>query len=393
MTCSIMTIRSYMKPLHGLAALLLALFLVLWSPFSYSANALELGSPIPSRWVSGSISLEGYGLRSCWSWHNTGLSCGNDPTSNSKYLVDYLAFTADGNGSVVQGNSNYLISFSYTVKSANTESFIGLSSGPNFMILDQTLTQSGDQFHGSVIALTTSDSSGIFKFSSNTTYNQSTTFSILITRPIMSLVKNMNSTVSTATIEQYLTDIKWNGQETAKKLDSMLNLISLLKSDVSTIAWNSTETQKKLETIIAALGTSNTGNSQTNDLLNQQLEEDKKQTEQQQEQYDKEKQEEADRENSGKEDGNKLLGIFNFTLLNPFAGIWEMFNPGGCTSIPTISSWLHSEDTTYCSWWPQSIRATLTPVFSLASMMLLFGFVVRWLRGGNIDIDGGSYNG
>lgn len=105
------------------------------------------------------------------------------------------------------------------------------------------------------------------------------------------------------------------------------------------------------------------------------------QTKQEQDQYDQEKQEEADRENSTKDEGNNLLGIFNITLLNPFAGIWEMFNPGGCTSIPTIASWIHSDNTTYCSWWPQSIRATLTPVFSLASMMLLFGFVMRWLGG------------
>lgn len=105
------------------------------------------------------------------------------------------------------------------------------------------------------------------------------------------------------------------------------------------------------------------------------------QTQQQKDQYDQEKQEEADRENSAKDDGNSLLGIFNITLLNPFAGIWEMFNAGGCTNIPTIAGWVGSEDTTYCSWWPQSIRATLTPVFSIASMMLLFGFVMRWLGG------------
>lgn len=102
-----------------------------------------------------------------------------------------------------------------------------------------------------------------------------------------------------------------------------------------------------------------------------------------QDRYDQEKQEESEREESAKNDGNSLAGIFNISILNPFAGIWEIFNPGGCTSIPTISSWLHSEDTQYCSWWPQSIRATLTPVFSLASMVILFGFVVRWLGGGN----------
>lgn len=105
------------------------------------------------------------------------------------------------------------------------------------------------------------------------------------------------------------------------------------------------------------------------------------QAKQEQDRYDKDKQEEADREQQGSQDANNLGGIFNITLLNPFAGIWELLNSGGCTSIPTLASWLGSDQTTYCSWWPQSIRATLTPVFSLASMMVLFGFVVRWLGG------------
>ncbi len=113
------------------------------------------------------------------------------------------------------------------------------------------------------------------------------------------------------------------------------------------------------------------------------------QTKQDKDQYDQEKEEEAEREESATSDANGLAGIFNITILNPFAGIWEIFNSGGCTSIPTISAWLGSEDTTYCSWWPQSIRATLTPVFSLASMMLLFGFVAKWLGGNEgIKIDG-----
>lgn len=113
------------------------------------------------------------------------------------------------------------------------------------------------------------------------------------------------------------------------------------------------------------------------------------QTQQDKDQYEQEKQEEQEREESAKNEGNGLLGIFNITILNPFAGIWEIFNSGGCTSIPTIASWVGSDNATYCSWWPQSIRAILTPVFSLAAMILLFGFVVRWLGGGRgIKIDG-----
>lgn len=105
------------------------------------------------------------------------------------------------------------------------------------------------------------------------------------------------------------------------------------------------------------------------------------QTQQQKDQYDQEKAEENEREEQGKSDANQLAGIFNITVLNPFAGIWEIFNDGGCTNISTLANWLHSEQTVYCSWWPHSIRATLTPVFSIASMMILWGFVMRWLGG------------
>lgn len=128
------------------------------------------------------------------------------------------------------------------------------------------------------------------------------------------------------------------------------------------------------------------GNKQAHDDALAQKEATDKQTQQQKEQYEQEKEEEKQREDSANEEGGKLAGIFNITLLNPFAGIWELFNPGGCTSIPTIASWVHSEDMVYCSWWPQSIRATLTPVFSLSAMMLLFGFVAKWL-GGNEGIN------
>lgn len=133
----------------------------------------------------------------------------------------------------------------------------------------------------------------------------------------------------------------------------------------------------------------NAASEKAHDDATAQLQATNQQTEQQKEQYEQEKEEENRREEESNEQAGSLAGIFNITLMNPLAGIWELFNPGGCTSIPTISSWLGSKDKTYCSWWPQNIRAVLTPVFSIASVIVLFGFVVRWLGGGNdIDIKG-----
>lgn len=110
------------------------------------------------------------------------------------------------------------------------------------------------------------------------------------------------------------------------------------------------------------------------------------QTKQQQDQYEQDKQEEADRENSANDDANKLAGAFSFTFLNPFVGIFELFNPSGCVSIPTIANMVGSDSSQYCPWFSNSTRNVLTPVVGLAGSMLLFGFVIRgFLNKGNFS--------
>lgn len=96
-----------------------------------------------------------------------------------------------------------------------------------------------------------------------------------------------------------------------------------------------------------------------------------------------EKDEQNQREEQGKEDADKAKDVFRFDLFNPFSPIFEMFNPGGCVQIPTIASWLHVEDPQVCPWFPTEVRSVLTPVFSISSIMVLFGFVVKWLRSGD----------
>lgn len=118
------------------------------------------------------------------------------------------------------------------------------------------------------------------------------------------------------------------------------------------------------------------------DAINQQTEQDKSQ-------YEQDKQEEQDRENSMQDATNEAGGIFNFSVINPFAPIFALFkSPDSCATIPIISNWLNSDSVVYCSWWPSSVRSVLTPVFGISSIMLLFGFVVRWL-GGSEQIDVG----
>lgn len=110
------------------------------------------------------------------------------------------------------------------------------------------------------------------------------------------------------------------------------------------------------------------------------------QAKEEQDRYDQDKQEEADREEQGNEDANKLGSLFTFNVLNPFIGIFDMFLPSSnCASIPTLARLLHLDNSTVCSWFPSDVRNIVTPVVSLSSSMLLFGFIVRWLDKGNLS--------
>lgn len=77
---------------------------------------------------------------------------------------------------------------------------------------------------------------------------------------------------------------------------------------------------------------------------------------------------------------SSLRDLFNFNIFNPFLPLMNMFSDqSSCANIPIIAGMIHSEETQVCPWFPQSVRQILTPVISLASAMLVFGFFVRWL--------------
>lgn len=115
-----------------------------------------------------------------------------------------------------------------------------------------------------------------------------------------------------------------------------------------------------------------------NDKLN-------KQTEQQNQQFQQNKQEEKDRENKGNDQSNKLGNLFSFTAFNPFSGLFGLFTGGSCKPIPTIGKMLNKPDASYCPWFPDNVRSILTPVLGISSMMLIFGFFIRWLGGSDLD--------
>lgn len=87
-----------------------------------------------------------------------------------------------------------------------------------------------------------------------------------------------------------------------------------------------------------------------------------------------------------------LTNLFNFSFINPFAGIFNLFNNDSCANIPTLAGMLHSNTSTVCPWFNSTTRNILTPVLGLSAMMLVFGFTVRWLgaRSGNFIEDSGG---
>lgn len=90
---------------------------------------------------------------------------------------------------------------------------------------------------------------------------------------------------------------------------------------------------------------------------------------------------------------SSLRNLFNFTFINPFAPLFNMFSDNNsCANIPTLAGMLHSNETQVCPWFDSSTRNIVTPVLGLFSMMLVFGFAVRWLgsSSGNFIEDSGG---
>lgn len=81
-----------------------------------------------------------------------------------------------------------------------------------------------------------------------------------------------------------------------------------------------------------------------------------------------------------------LSNLFVFNLFNPFGFIFNLFSDSNsCAQIPTLSGMLHSEETQVCPYFDSTVRNILTPVISIASSMLLFGFILRWIRSSSSD--------
>ena len=171
---------------------------------------------------------------------------------------------------------------------------------------------------------------------------------------VMGSMLTVDSFITYKTVDEYLT-------ATNQKLEDIKGLLEKIKneSNVSAVVNEQRTTNKKLDSVNTSL---------------------QQQKEQQKEQYDKEKKEEKDRENQGNKDAQKSASVFNFKVINPIEGLFQLFVSDQCTAIPTIAGMINSPTAQYCSWFPASVRSIMTPAFGLASSMLLFGFIMSWLK-------------
>lgn len=80
---------------------------------------------------------------------------------------------------------------------------------------------------------------------------------------------------------------------------------------------------------------------------------------------------------------DSFMNAIHFSLLNPFIPLYSLFlPPSQCASIPTVATMIHSEQNRICPLYPDWVYPITTPVIGIVSMMLLFGFLMRWLNDG-----------
>ena len=92
-----------------------------------------------------------------------------------------------------------------------------------------------------------------------------------------------------------------------------------------------------------------------------------------------------------------LSHLFFFSIpiaSTPLGGLFSGYNNSQCASIPLISNLLHAEEETVCPFFTQTVRDIATPILASASVLLLFGFLVRWLSSssGNYYEDSSTFD-
>lgn len=78
---------------------------------------------------------------------------------------------------------------------------------------------------------------------------------------------------------------------------------------------------------------------------------------------------------------------FSFSLPNPFTAWFGGFSDNECVDIPNLAVWLHWDGDyklggakRVCSPWPSDVRTVMTTIVSGMLMLVLFGFIINWVK-------------
>lgn len=376
---------------------LCSLLVALFTPSS--ASALDIGYiKVFSGGIESSNIRLSTGLQTCTTKLGGGLSCAIAPAANLEGLTLRTS-------SFIPSNSVVHINISFSSKNLyNAGSWLGFAAQGGWSVLDQDVVSNffTDEQYVTVNLTLFYGEYGQTNVIDLIPYGQSQVISLSMPSMIRISAYDGGEVIDGSWFADTLSYVQQNTakiQTTNEILASIRDKGITAKVDNSGVinAVNSASQNQVNATNANTTAVNNAANQAHKDSQNQIASQDKttaaidEQTKQQQDQYDQEKQEEQDRENQGKDDMSEATGIFNFNLLNPFAGIFGLFKPPStCANIPTIARWVHSETSTVCSWWSSDVTSVLTPVFGIVSMMIVFGFLVHWLSGssgnGSVDI-------
>lgn len=77
----------------------------------------------------------------------------------------------------------------------------------------------------------------------------------------------------------------------------------------------------------------------------------------------------------------------NLTFEEPtwlLSWFWSLGTTEQCINIPVLASLIHSNETTYCSWWDTTIRSIVSPIVNIFLVCIVSGFIIKWLRSSGI---------
>lgn len=88
------------------------------------------------------------------------------------------------------------------------------------------------------------------------------------------------------------------------------------------------------------------------------------------------------------DNGNNAVGAWtdnaeDLTFSAPtglFSWFWSLGTTEECISISTLARLIHSNETTYCSWWSTEIRSIVSPIVNIFLVCIISGFIIKWLR-------------